>query len=213
MGRRVERSQLREPLCTGRRRLRPPFPSLQIRSRSFPRLACQVLHTVKALVETSHKVLRLCCVPLHPEGWTIENLCCRSQKLLRNVHVYLQQWICLECEAEGQLAQEADGRLRRPAEPLPGLWLKLWAHLGGAEGMAFFCSWSKDWGTEVVWTPKHGLLLLSHSVCTQASAALVRSVQSGNRDLGCFCKDSPTALLGLGRVNTQLCSRGHVRAL
>ena len=67
-------------------------------------------------------------------GLTTENLRCRSRKLLRNVHIYLQQPICLECEAEGQAAQGADGRPEAP-------WLKPQAHLGGAEGIAFFCSW------------------------------------------------------------------------
>lgn len=39
--------------------------------------------------------------------------------------------------------QMAGPRLRNHSQ---ALWLKLWAHLGGAEGMAFFCSWESGLG-------------------------------------------------------------------
>ena len=110
-------------LCTGRRTSEAitSYTSKYAQGQSS-RLACQVLHTQskdpgRNLPQGFPLDSAVCrCIP---SGLTTENLCCRSRKLLRNVHVYLQRPICLECEAEGQPAQGADGR-PEAQEPLPG---------------------------------------------------------------------------------------------
>ena len=110
-------------LCTGRRTSEAitSYTSKYAQGQSS-RLACQVLHTQskdpgRNLPQGFPLDSAVCrCIP---SGLTTENLCCRSRKLLRNVHVYLQRPICLECEAEGQPAQGADGR-PEAQEPLSG---------------------------------------------------------------------------------------------
>lgn len=131
----------------------------------FSRLACQVLHTQskdpgRNLPQGFPQDCAVCrCIQ---SRLTTENLRCRSRKLLRNVHIYLQQPICLECEAEGQPAQGADGRPEAQG-PLPGSMAETPGPPWRCRGHGFLLLLGVRTGEQrLCGHPKHGLLLLIH---------------------------------------------------